>query len=202
MSKGKKIAELVKKHRKGCVIFLILVVLLIIVCVVFGVVRRRFQRRNMTQAVAMVQTTTLQKRDLATSVSVTGTIASADKREVVTNLKDIEIAEIPVAVGDYVNAGDTVIVFDDTDLQEVYEETEDAYELELLKEKQTLTQVQGNVTEAQDAYDKGASEQAELVSGALSDYQNAKTEEAKALEAYESAQKQTKQAQKCRKDCG
>ena len=53
MSKGKKIAELVKKHRKGCVIFLILVVLLIIVaaCLLFlslslvevldGVVRSR-----------------------------------------------------------------------------------------------------------------------------------------------------------------
>lgn len=51
-----------------------------------------------------------------------------------------------------------------------------------------MEQAQENVEEAQDAYEKGVSEQASLVADALSEYNTAQSKEADALSAYESAQ--------------
>ncbi len=155
---------------------------------------RSSHAQTIVKAENSVSTTTLKKRDLTKSVSVTGTIASADKREVVADMKDTQIGEVRVSVGDYVNKGDTVLVFDDTELKEAYEETQSEYELNSIKQNQSLSQAQEKVDEAQDSYQKGFSEQEMLVSEALSDYQSAQAKEAEALSSYQEAQNNTRKA--------
>ena len=51
------------------------------------------------------------------SISVTGTIASADSRDVSAIASNVEVQTVNYKVGDYVNAGDTVVVLDSTDLK-------------------------------------------------------------------------------------
>lgn len=187
-----KIGRFIKRHKIIVIIFLIIVIALCI----FIKIKGKFLKNDTDKNQNMIQTTTLKKRDLTTSVSVTGTIASSDKREITTNLSDTEVTEIPVSVGDYVEEGATIIVFDSSDLEEEYETTQDDYELNNLKQNQSLEQAQENVEDAQDAYEKGVSEQASLVADALSEYNTAQSKEADALSAYESAQNATTKAKK------
>jgi len=189
-----------KKVMKGLGVFIKKRKILILIAIVavaggFGFFRyRSIQAENVVKADHSVSTTILKKRDLTTSVRVTGTIASADKREVTTGLKDTEIKKISASVGDYVSKGDTIIVFDDADLEEAYEETQSEYELNSIKQNQTLSQAQDSVTDAQEDYDKGVTEQASLVSDALSDYNSARSKESDALLVYTEAQDDTEQA--------
>ena len=57
------------------------------------------------------------RQDLVDSISVTGTIASADSRDVSAIASNVEVQTVNYKVGDYVNAGDTVVVLDSTDLE-------------------------------------------------------------------------------------
>ena len=68
-------------------------------------------------AMSQVETTQVTRQDLVDSISVTGTIASADSRDVSAIASNVEVQTVNYKVGDYVNAGDTVIVLDSTDLK-------------------------------------------------------------------------------------
>lgn len=185
-----KIGYFIKKHK-----FMIIILILVIIAIcVFCVWKNKQNSQRKEKKQSIVQTTVLKKRDLSSSVSVTGTIASADKREITTNLNDTEITEIAVEVGDYVEEGATIIVFDKSDLEDSYETTQDDYELNSLKQNQSLEQAKESVTEAQENYEKGVSEQASMVADSLSEYNTAQANEADALSAYETAQKNTEKA--------
>ena len=66
---------------------------------------------------SQVETTQVTRQDLIDSISVTGTIASADSRDVSAIASNVEVQTVNYKVGDYVNAGDTVVVLDSTDLE-------------------------------------------------------------------------------------
>ena len=66
---------------------------------------------------SQVETTQVTRQDLVDSISVTGTIASADSRDVSAIASNVEVQTVNYKVGDYVNAGDTVVVLDSTDLE-------------------------------------------------------------------------------------
>ena len=66
---------------------------------------------------SQVETTQVTRQDLVDSISVTGTIASADSRDVSAIASNVEVQTVNYKVGDYVNAGDTVVVLDSTDLK-------------------------------------------------------------------------------------
>ena len=68
-------------------------------------------------AMSQVETTQVTRQDLVDSISVTGTIASADSRDVSAIASNVEVQTVNYKVGDYVNAGDTVVVLDSTDLK-------------------------------------------------------------------------------------
>ena len=68
-------------------------------------------------AMSQVETTQVTRQDLVDSISVTGTIASADSRDVSAIASNVEVQTVNYKVGDYVNAGDTVVVLDSTDLE-------------------------------------------------------------------------------------
>ena len=65
---------------------------------------------------SQVETTQVTRQDLVDSISVTGTIASADSRDVSAIASNV-VQTVNYKVGDYVNAGDTVVVLDSTDLE-------------------------------------------------------------------------------------
>ncbi|MBQ1171273.1 MAG: biotin/lipoyl-binding protein [Lachnospiraceae bacterium] len=139
-------------------------------------------------------TTTLSKRDLTSSISVTGTIASADKRSVSTSLTNTEIKEVNVCVGDYVNAGDTIITFDSSDLEKELETAENSLEINSLKNQKTLSDAAKAVEDAQNNYNNQAAGLQEDVNIALSNYNTLCVKRDSALSEYQTAQTEVQTA--------
>lgn len=140
-------------------------------------------------------TTTLSKMDLTSSISVTGTIASADKRSVSASLTNTEIKEVHVSVGDYVNAGDTIITFDSSDLEKELETAENSLEINSLKDQKTLSDAAKAVEDAQNNYNNQAAGLQEDVNVALSNYNTLCAKRDSALSEYQAAQIEVQTAQ-------
>ena len=115
MKLGKKnikwVGRFLKRH-KGIAI---LVCVVVIGCVVGVNVLGNTKKVPETTGGMTFETMTLEKRDISNSISVTGTIASADSRTLTSTLTNIDVESLNVAVGDTVSAGD---VLDGLDVSE------------------------------------------------------------------------------------
>ena len=94
-----------KKKRKELTIFLILVLMGALVA---GVVWRGKKNKPKLQAMTQ-ETAQIRKMDLTNSVSVTGTLATANGKTASTTLKDIKVTKVYVEVGDEVQEGDLIL---------------------------------------------------------------------------------------------
>lgn len=180
-------------------------VVLIIVLLMSGI--HFYKKLNVIKDVSVMNepvSSPLTRMDLTSSVSLTGNIASRDERSVTTSLTGTEIKEVNVGVGDYVNAGDTIVTFDSSGLERELETAKDNAALNNLKSGKTLEDAAEAVTDAKETY---ASEAAglktdvntaldhynQMVSkrdGALIDYQNAQAAVSAAQDQYDSLKAQ------------
>lgn len=71
-----------------------------------------------SQVSAVLGVTTLQKQDITTAISATGTVESANKHYVYPTTAGYSVMEIPVKVGDAVQAGDVLCRLDDGAIQD------------------------------------------------------------------------------------
>ena len=96
---------------------LIPAVIVLILAGGFGVhaLNRQKAKKAMAEQMSQVETTTVTKQNLIDSISVTGTIASADARDVSAIASNVKVKTVNYKVGDYVNAGDVVAVLDSSD---------------------------------------------------------------------------------------
>lgn len=202
-----------KKKRKELTIFLILVLMGALVA---GVIWRG--KKNKPQLQAMTQETAqIRKMDLTNSVSVTGTLATANGKTASTTLKDIKVTKIYVEVGDEVQEGDIICTFDSSDIEKSLADAKnndsvnqqfsvlDNYETQY---QDTLSDAEDSLQDARDTRDayksayetysnaKTAYEAAEkAVSEAQAAYEQAKNNTSQAYSAYEQAQSQKEKAQ-------
>lgn len=77
----------------------------------------------------LVNTAVIEKRDLLKSVSVTGTVATADGRAGNTGLTNLKVEQVHVKVGDEVQEGDVLCTFDSTLLEESLAAARNNYEI-------------------------------------------------------------------------
>ena len=124
-----------KKKLIGVVVGVALIAVLIVAVVLRAGVKSRDKMKDMS---TKLQTTPLQKMDLTSSVSVTGTIASADSRSITSGLNDVEITSVAVSVGDYVKAGDVICTFDSATIEDELEEAQSEYSLQSKKSNKTM----------------------------------------------------------------
>ena len=103
-----------KAHKK-LLIFLCLLLILVIIGII--IILKLGNKKQVIQEAAFT-TESLTKRTVTNSLSVTGTIASADSKTVTSAMKDIDVISVNVAVGDMVKAGDVICVLDAENLQE------------------------------------------------------------------------------------
>lgn len=183
----------IRNHKKlFCLIILLLILIIVGICIFH---RRNAMKNSMNERANAPLTTTLSKMDLTSSISVTGTIASADKISVSTSLTNIEIKEVHVSVGDYVNAGDTIITFESSDLEKELETAENSLEINSLKNQKTLSDAAKAVNDAQSNYNNQAAGLQEDVNIALSNYNTLCAKRDSALSDYQAAQIEVQTAQ-------
>lgn len=103
-----------KKPKKKLII-IITAIALIFVLLIAGLVSCVNRTVKQIDSFSGVLVEPLAKQDLSTSISVSGKIESQSKVSVTSDLT-YKIAELKVAVGDYVNQGDVLCVFDSSEL--------------------------------------------------------------------------------------
>lgn len=195
MSESKKMVCL-GKHRKMACIVAVTLILLLIFLLIFKFGKNDKENTAKKEQSTAQQMTRIQKMDLATSISVTGTIASADSRSVSADVAGVEITKVHVAVGDYVSAGDTIVTLDSSLLEEDLASAKENYELAVTKSNKTLKDASDQTVEATETYTDELSEQASAVADALTKYSSAAGTENEKKDTYEKAVKSTEKAKK------
>lgn len=110
-----KVKEFLKRHRKGCIVAGVLVVIL---AGISAFVSRANKAAKMMAMAPVQETAEAEKRSLVESVSATGTVVSAQSKNVSVTLSGLKVQEVNVKVGDSVEAGDVICLLDSTNLEE------------------------------------------------------------------------------------
>lgn len=162
-----------KKHKIITAFILIVIAVLIVAAFKFKSNVAQLQQTEYS----FVRTTTLSKDGLETAVNVTGSVESANTSTVSysagMNASAPKIKTVNVAVGDYVEAGDIIVVLDNTDIIEKITEQQ-----ELLSEK--AEELYEKYEDAGDAYED-ADDAYDESKTALSKADTAMTDAEKAL---------------------
>lgn len=188
-----KIILFLRMHKK--VVRTVAVILIILLIFLFFFMRMSGRKKQQNIPTDMgKQMTQIQKMDLSTSISLTGTIASGDNRSISADVSGVKVTKVNVAVGDYVNAGDTIITLDSSSLEEELATAKEDYELAVTKSNKTVQDAKDNVTDASEEYTEGIADQQFYVADALTEYNTAAAKEEEKKEAYEKAVKKTEKA--------
>lgn len=180
---GRKIGGFVKKHK----LLTVLLVLILIAAIVAGVIWRGKGKKPQIQTMT-IETARIEKMDLTNSVSVTGTLATANGKSASTTLKDIKVTKVYVEVGDEVKEGDIICTFDSSDIEDALADAKNNYsvnqQLDALDNYET--QYQDTISDAEDAL-QDAKDTRDAYKNA---YTNAQSAEKKALNNLNSVKKQ------------
>ncbi len=143
----------IKRH-KGLFIFLCIAVVVgglvtfLVIKIKNAVSQAQEMIMNMTQ-----MSTTVERMDLVSSISVTGKIASADSRTITdSTLQGKKITNIYYSVGDYVEEGDVIIAFDVDDLQDDVDDTTASVDLSNKRSNHSVKAAYDAYKTAQDKY--------------------------------------------------
>ena len=149
-----------------------------------------------THAESRPNTVELTKMDLTESVSATGTIESATTKTVSASVSNVEVKSVKVSEGDEVKKGDTLVTFDQTDLEESLAEAKESLSDAESEAARNLESAQDKVTEAKETYTTQKKKQAAAVASAKKTYQAAKkaVATAKTQEEKEKAQEELTKA--------
>ncbi len=166
------IGRWIKRHK---VITVLIVIILIAAVIATFIISNRASGAKVAAQGVKQNTVELTKTDLTSSVSATGTIESADTMTVSTSVSNVEITAVNVSEGDTVNKGDTLVTFDQEDLQESYD---DAVETLLDTKSQAASELesaQSKLTDAKETYSTEKTKAASNVASAKSEYTSAKS---------------------------
>lgn len=139
----------------------------------YRMIRLRRNAQAVREAMNTVETVQAVRQNLIESISVTGTIASADARDVSASAKDVKVLQVNYEEGDYVNAGDVIVVLDSSDLERSLSQARNSQALSEYKENKSIETASRSYSEA--------------VEDGTDEYETAVKEEADAKEAPQEA---------------
>ena len=119
---GRKVSGFVKKHK----VLTVLLVVILIAAIAAGVIWQGRSKKPQMQPLT-IETAQIEKMDLTNSVSVTGTLATANGKTASTTLKDIKVTKVYVEVGDEVQEGDIICTFDSSDIEKSLADAKNNY---------------------------------------------------------------------------
>lgn len=160
---------------------------IIIVVVIAGVAAAIFVPRmvgegKQTKKETRQNTVDLEKMDLTSSVSATGTIQSAATKTVSADISNVEVKSVKVSEGDEVTKGQTLVTFDQSDLQETLTEAKENLSDAESQADRELTSAKRKLSEAQETY----SSQKEKLSSSVASAKETYTAAKKAVSAAKS----------------
>jgi len=112
----KKVWEFIKKHKK-----LIIILAIVAVLIAGGIYIASAVKKAQGLFAGMGNSATtevIERRDIVNSITATGTIVAVEERSVSASVTGVNVVELNVEVGDYVNAGDVICVLDEEAFQE------------------------------------------------------------------------------------
>lgn len=195
-----KIGRGIKRHKKLSIFLFVIIVLLIAAAIVFP--RLFFGKKDMAQA-AKETTVSLSKMDLTSSVSATGTIESANTTTVSADVTNVKVKNVNVAEGDTVKKGQTLVTFDESDLQDALAEAKENLSDAKTQASSELSSAKRKLSEAKSTYSSQNKKTKSAVASAKKEYEQAKKvyknaksveEKQKAKEALEKAKTSYEQA--------
>ena len=126
-----------RMSRKKKIVLAVLIAVIIIAGFWFWMsYNRRRAMEAIRESASQVETVQVTRQNLIDSISVTGTIASADARDV------------SASVGDYVNAGDVIVVLDSSSLEDSLEQAQNSQALSEYTENKSIETATENYNEA------------------------------------------------------
>ena len=176
---------------------LIPVVIVLVLAGGFGVhgLNRHKARKAMAEKMSQVETTTVTKQNLVDSISVTGTVNSADARDVSAIASNVEVETVNYKVGDYVNEGDVVVVLDSSELERKLKEAQNSQALSEYNENKSIETASESYTQAvedgTDDYSKAVKNEAQ----AKEDLQDAEGDLSSAAEALKRQEERVSELQ-------
>lgn len=171
----------------------ILVTVSLLVLVIAGIAGVRVyqsgkERAAMAKAGNQIQTVQVTKQNLIDSISVTGTIASADAWDVSASAKNVEVLQVNYGVGDYVNKGDVIAVLDSTDLEISLSEAQNKQALSEYTENKSIESATESYQEAVEDGAESDSRAAKSTEDAKEDLQDADADLADAEDEMDDAE--------------
>ncbi|WMC91473.1 efflux RND transporter periplasmic adaptor subunit [Kineothrix sp. MB12-C1] len=184
-----KVKELLTKHKKLAILLCVIIVLASGVLAVRAQVKKGMEAMN--AAMNKQEIAAVERRSLVSSISATGTIVSAESRDIVVNLSGIEVETVAVEVGDSVIEGDILLEFDSTDIEESLEDAKTALNASGGRSDISVSSSERSLQEAQATRDINAERANQDVADAWNDYLEALTDLEEAEGDYEDAKQTT-----------
>ena len=97
-------------------------------------------------------TVQLSKQDLVESISATGTFESATNKSVTSTATNLTVKKVLVAVGDTVQKGDSLVKFDQSDLEDAYADAKDNLSDTTTSANAEVTNAKKQLSNAQTTY--------------------------------------------------
>lgn len=163
------------KHGGKKTKFIVVAVIMIVVILVsfFCVNAKRKAAMAKNAGVQMTRTEAVKKQSLIKSVGATGTVVSVDSKDLSISLTNIDVQSVDVEVGDTVEAGQMLMAFDTSDIEEDLADAKT--QLSEAKEKNALSESDAarNVSDSELTKDFQVSSAQTKVDNAYSQYQQA-----------------------------
>ena len=123
----------------------------------------------------VLDTVAVEKQDLRKSISITGTIASAESYPIAVDMADVEIKKIRVKVGDRVKKGDVIAELDTSTLEESLANAEENLKVAEEKSNMEIASAKRNYELAKQSADASAVKAVTELQKAQQEYNDAVT---------------------------
>lgn len=181
--------EKIRKHKKLCIILLI--VLLLAIFLASCVSRVKKAQQELIAAMNQPQIAQVERRTLVSTVSATGKVDSAESKEISVGLNGVEIKSIAVQVGDVIEAGTLLCEFDSEDIEKNLADARASLNASSTRTQMDITSAQRSLAEAEATRNIELERADADLAKAWNDYLKALTDQEEAKEEWDNAKQTT-----------